>query len=87
MFALRLLSRTGEGAEAAPHRLWAALGPGARGMLGMRGCDCSGSRLGISANDNCGLEVSHAGSSEFEKRHPDSSLCGGRGIRGWFYGI
>lgn len=57
-------------------------------MLGMRGCDCSGGHLGISANDDCGSEVSHAGSSEFGKTStPDSSLCGGRGIRGWFYGI
>lgn len=29
-------------------------------MRGMQGWDCSGSRLGISANDNCVLEVSHA---------------------------
>lgn len=74
MFALWLLSRASEGAEAALHGLWAALGQGAQGMLGMRGCDCSGSHLGISANDNWGLEVSHEGSSRFEKTDTPTAL-------------
>lgn len=32
-------------------------------MRGMRGWGCTGSRLGISANDNCVSEVSHTGLS------------------------
>lgn len=80
MFALWLLSRASEGAEAV-----GGFGAGCRSRE-QRGC--SGSHLGISANDNCGLEVSHAGSSKFGKTGtPDSSVYGGRGIRGWFYGI
>lgn len=71
MFALWLLSRASEGAEAALAQAVGGFGAGCRSQE-RRGC--SGSHLGISANDNCALEVSHAGSSKFGKTGTPTAL-------------